>query len=355
MKIVFVLSEIGLSGGVKVVFEYANRLQERGHDVSVIYPLFPMRGKAKWFDVKKLVNRVLRVIVNLKHGNHVDWFNLKANLIRVPVISEKNIPDADIIVATWWETAYYIKGYSRNKGKKFYLIQHYEIWGGPKEKVDKTYRLGLHNIVISNWLKNILESLGTKVEAVILNGVNSDEFYPEYVERDDSKIRILMPYRSQEWKGIKDGLKALEIVKGDHENVRLVMFGPKPRKGELFKGVEFHLQPTQNELRRIYNSCDIFVFPSCCEGFGLPPMEAMACKCAVVTTNVGAVPEYTIPRKTALVSPPDDAKDLAKNIIRLIENDKERRKIAENGYNHIKQFTWDKATDQLERVFKRCI
>lgn len=88
----------------------------------------------------------------------------------------------------------------------------------------------------------------------------------------------------------------------------------------------------------------------------MPPMEAMACKFAGVTTNIGAVPDYTIPGKTALVSPTHCPESLAENIIELIENEKLRKQISENGYRHIvKNFTWSKAPDELEEVFKKYI
>jgi len=353
MKITFVLPCVGLCGGVRVVFEYANRLHERGHDVSVVYPLIPMEYSAKWYDIKKHIGRIIRTIMNFYRGSNSNWFKLKANLMRVPILSTKYISNSDIIVATWWETAYYVS--KSKKGEKFYLIQHYEVWGGPKEKVDKTYKLGLHNIVVSSWLKSTIENLGTRVEAVILNGVNFSKFYSEYIERNNNEIRILMPYRREKWKGVEDGLKAIEIVKKVYKNIRLVMFGPKPRKGELPPDVEFHLLPTDDELRKLYNSCDIFVFPSRCEGFGLPPMEAMACRVPVITTNVGAVPDYTIPGKTALVCQPGDIIALSKYIIELIEDEQKRKRIAKKGYQYIKQFTWDKSTDQLERIFKEYV
>ena len=85
----------------------------------------------------------------------------------------------------------------------------------------------------------------------------------------------------------------------------------------------------------------------------MPPMEAMACKVAVAATRAGAVPDYAIADKTALVSEIGDIEGLAKNIIYLVENRNERNRIAENGYNYIKQFTWERATEQLEEVFKK--
>lgn len=346
MKITFVLPGVGLSGGVNVVFEYANHLQNRGHDVSIVYPLIPL-GSAS----KDLMRTVGRIVLSLWHGNRVEWFDLRANLIRIPTLAEKYIPNADIIVATQWDTAYYVNKYDKNKGEKFYLIQHYETWLGPKEEVDRTYKLGLHNIVISKWLKEILQhKLNAEVEALIPNGIDLNQFYPEQVEGHGDKIRILMPYRKQEWKGVEDGIRAFEMVSKEHDNIKLVMFGP--RKGEdVPEYAEFHENLTRDELRKLYNSCDIFCFPSRMEGFGLPPMEAMACKVPVVTTKVGAVPDYAIPGKTALISQPRDFRALARNMIELVENEQKRKRIAKAGYSHIRQFTWDNATNRIEKIF----
>jgi glycosyltransferase involved in cell wall biosynthesis len=355
MKITFIVPGTGVSGGIKAVFEFANHLHDRGQDVSVIYSLIPMRPGAKWYDFRSLVGRALGVAANVKQGVYIDWFDLEANLIRVPTPAGRFVPNADIVVATWWETAYYVAGYSRSKGEKFYLVQHYEIWGGPEEKVNNTYKLGLHNIVNSTWLKDILQDkLNAPVEALILHAPDWDQFYPEAVERNNDIVRILIPYRRIEWKGIEDGIKAFEIARGKCPNVRLVMFGDAPGE-DVPNYVEFHEGPSNDKLRKIYNSCHILLFPSHCEGFGMPPMEAMACKCAVVSTSVGAIADYTIPGETALVSPPHHPELLAENIIRLVKDEKLRRRISEAGYNYIRKFTWDEATDQLEQLFKKAI
>lgn len=355
MKITFLLPQVKLSGGVKVVFEYANHLYDRGHCVSVVYPFIPMKSGKKWHDLRYLTGMGKQSVVNAFRGVYVDWFDLKADIIRVPTFSEKYIPNADVIVATWWETSYYMVKYHKNKGEKFYLIQSYEIWGGPKAKVDKTYQLGLHNIVISSWLRNVMKQLGSNVDGLILNGVNLNEFYPEEIEKNDNEIRILMPYRRGEWKGVRDGLEAFEIVRRKYSNARLIMFGSNPRKNELPKDVEFHLRLTKDKVRKIYNSCDIFCFPSHMEGFGLPPIEAMACRIPVVATNVGAVSDFAIHGTTALISEPKDVQAMSQNIIELIKDKHKRQQIAEAGHEYIKQFTWDKAVDKMERIFQRYI
>ncbi|MEN4017615.1 MAG: glycosyltransferase family 4 protein [Methanobacterium sp.] len=347
MKITFLLPDTILTGGVKIVFKYANRLKERGHEVLII--VSPPNSQPTF--IKKIIYRI-RKLLNLNNSILVDWFDLKTPLIQVPTFEEKYIPDSDIIVATWWETANYVSKYKKSKGEKFYFIQHYEVWGGPKEEVNKTYKLGLHNIVISSWLKEKLEDIGANIEALILNGFDFNEFYPEKKDKNTDTIRILTPYRTDKWKGVNDALKAFELVKKD-KNVQLIMFGHEPSENELPNYVEFHLLPVGDKLRKLYNSCDIFLFPSHCEGFGLPPFEAMACKLPVVTTDVGAIKDCTIPGKTTLVSKPGDIDSLAQNLIKLIDNPDLRIKIAESGYEHIKKFDFDKSTDKLENLFKK--
>jgi len=358
MKVTFVMQGIGvfgISGGAKAIFEFANHLHDRGHDVSVIYPLIPMRSGAEWSNLRKLAGRALQFVLNLKQGNHVEWFDLKANLIRTLTLAQRYIPDADIVVATWWETAYYVSKYSKNKGGKVYLIQHYETWGGPEEEVNNTYKLGLHNIVNSNWLNNILQDkLRAPVEAVILHAPDRKQFFPERIDRDNDTIRVLLPYRRIKWKGMEDGIKAFEMARERHPDIQLVTFGDAPNRG-VARYAEWYGKTYGDKLRKIYNSCDIFLFPSHYEGFGLPPMEAMACRLPVVTTNVGAIPDYTIPGETALVSPPGSPELLAENLIRLIEDEELRRRIAEAGYDYTKKFTWDRATDMLEQAFNKAL
>jgi len=316
----------------------------------------PIALGAKWYDIRRQTGRVRTAIGRLKQGTRVEWFDLRANLIRVPTLAERYIPDADIVVATWWETAYCVSQYSNSKGAKFYLAQHYEIWGGPEEAVNNSYRLGLRIIVNSTWLKNILQDkLGVEVEASILHSPDLDQFYPEDRGKSSDTIRILTPYRRIEWKGTQDAIRAFEIVREKHPNVQLVMFGPTPDR-DVPSYVEFHEKAYKDKLREIYNSCDIFVFPSHVEGFGMPPLEAMLCKCAVVTTNVGAVPDYAIPGETALVCPPKSPELLAESIISLIEDPELRKRISEAGYKHVIQnFSWDRATDELEQVFNKAL
>ncbi|MBI4655555.1 MAG: glycosyltransferase family 4 protein [Elusimicrobia bacterium] len=355
MEITFILPGIFVSGGVIVVLEYANRLTERGHKVNIAYPCPPL----KWYNIKSRIGRILRKIGFLPK---VDWFKVEANLIGIPTSHgecpcEERIPKADLLIATWWKTAYWVANYNENKGRKCYFIQHYEIWGGPEEQVNETYTLPLRKIVISTWLKKIIEEkFKVLTYGPAFNGVNLDVFYrdPYHDFSLHNPIRIGMMYHTAIWKGIKDGVKAFEIARKKHPDIQMVLFGVNRGK-DIPDYAEFHENPSQDNLRKIYNSLDIFIMPSHTEGFGLPPMEAMACGVACILTNVGAVPDYAVHGETALVSPPKQPEELAKNLIYLLDNQEKRKKIAKAGCNYIKQFTWERSIKQLEEILKKIL
>lgn len=355
MKITFAIPNIEISGGVKAVFEFANHLSDRGHEVVVLCPLALSYSRFQTA-IMPLVQAVRNPGTKGKSHTSPDWFCLRADLRIVPNLKEKYVPDGDIIVATWWETAYPISRLSPRKGHKFYLAQHYEVWGGPKEKVDRSYSLGLKIIVNSTWLKNILgRDLGVAVDSLIFHAPDLEQFYPENRGRVAAPIRVLMPHRSLPWKGVADGVTAFAMAKKKYPNTQLVMFGLE-HGDDVPPETEFHERPTGDRLREIYNSCHVFLFPSHAEGFGMPPMEAMLCKCAVVTTDVGAVRDYAIRGKTALISPPQSPKLLGDNLIRLLEDDDLRSRLSEEAFRHVRRhFSWEKAASQIEKRFSNAL
>ena len=166
MKITFLAPHIKIAGGTRAFLTYADLLAKKGHEVVVVVP------------IQNFLKRVVGSIIRRKPT----WFkDFHATIKWASDYSERHIPDADVVVATAWQTAEPVASYNSSKGRKFYLIQHYEsLYHGAPEKVDATYKLPLHKIVISTWLKGIMKEKFNSDSDLIVTPVDFGLFH--YVE-----------------------------------------------------------------------------------------------------------------------------------------------------------------------------
>jgi glycosyltransferase involved in cell wall biosynthesis len=105
------------------------------------------------------------------------------------------------------------------------------------------------------------------------------------------------------------------------------------------------------EVRALYSSCRVFVYPSIYEGFGLPLLEAMMCGVPVVTSNVPSIVETV--GDVARLASPTDFRDLAQAIKTLLEDPNERQHRAAAGLEHAKKFSWTKTAEKTLGVYEK--
>ena len=106
-----------------------------------------------------------------------------------------------------------------------------------------------------------------------------------------------------------------------------------------------------DELRALYSSCQAFIYPSLYEGFGLPPLEAMACGAPVLASRISALEETL--GDAAILIDPADVDGLARGIIDLLENEARRLAFKSDGLRHAAQFSWEKAARLTHEVYQR--
>ena len=104
------------------------------------------------------------------------------------------------------------------------------------------------------------------------------------------------------------------------------------------------------DLPALYRAARAFVYPSLFEGFGLPPLEAMASGTPVVTSDVSSLPEIT--GDAALLIDPNDERALANALIEIMNNDRLRAELREKGIAQAKKFTWRDAAEKTLRLYK---
>ncbi len=269
LSINFLLPSVSISGGVKSTLELANRLAERGHEVRVIYPRVPEWMRERTGGLSLFMRRARHLARGLAGGVKPRWFALEAQALRVPSMDAGHVPPADVTVATNWHDAFNLAVLPEDRGAKVYLIRHYEVWAGDPGRVDQSYLLPLHRVTTSSWLQQLIEErFGVEVESLFPNGIDTGVFFRSKGDfRPSFPRRVGLLYRELSWKGMDDALAAMQEAKNRFPHFIPVVFGDRPRKEHLLVlkgmgGFEFHPFPPPSRLREIYESLDIFLFPS---------------------------------------------------------------------------------------------
>src|ERR1700680_4123451 len=120
---------------------------------------------------------------------------------------------------------------------------------------------------------------------------------------------------------------------------------------KLEKKVRFLGHVSDLELMLLYSLADVFVFPSFYEGFGVPPLEAMACGTPVITSNISSLPEAV--GDAALLVDPRNAGEIAKAITRVLENPPLQEELRQKGYKQAARYTWQKSARKMLDVYQQ--
>lgn len=240
-----------------------------------------------------------------------------------------------------------------------------------------TVKKAKHVITISqNSKKDLMSLLRTpeKKITVIPQGVG-EEFKPvtdtKRIKATLKKYDIKKPFllytgvwRSH--KNIPTLVKAFHLLRKTFniDDLRLVITGkddpfyPEVRQTATSlhedKHVLFPGLVSEQELLDLYTAATIYVFPSLYEGFGLPPLEAMACKTPVAASEVSSIPEVC-GKGNAVYFDPKDSQDMAHKIYALLKNNSLQHDLVHKGLQRVKQFTWSSMAQSTLTVYSTCL
>jgi glycosyltransferase involved in cell wall biosynthesis len=338
------------SGGFKVVYEYANQLVARGHEVTVIHPRLLKFPPPEKMTPRKHVRKARVWLREVLSPPVIYWHPMdpRVRVLYVPNSGKRYIPDGDVLFATAWHTVQSVLNCPSEKGEKCYLIQHYETFQGPQNLVDATWRAPLFKVVVSRWLAELGQALGAHNVSYIPNGL------------DQQRLRVITPIANRPprvafmissvgFKRSIDGVKALEMAKQRFPNLSVEAYGIDERPAFVPDWMNYRTNPPHDELvNQILNASSIVLSSSESEGFGLPPAEGAACGCAMVSTDSGGVRDFIIDGQTGLLSAPRNPEALARNLCLLLSNDDLRVRLAEAGRDCVAGFTWERSANLME-------
>jgi glycosyltransferase involved in cell wall biosynthesis len=363
MKINFVTFSHKLTGGTRVIMEVINALSERGHEVRLI--TFGKPEDLKWINLQAEVHYLRRSLLQKITGflyrqafGFQPWPEEETRKIL------KALAPTDINVGTISYSGFAV--HRAESGVAFHYFMHYEPlvredWG-KKKIIEQAYYLPTAKIANSSWLaKQIKDHAGQDVAGLVFPAIDHAIFYPRFPKTTltkSKKIRIVSLAKYKWWKGTPDALKAVQLVRDAGYDIEFQMFGnfdPKTLPAEV-RNIDFTFVGSKkdNGLAEFYSQADILISTSFFESFPLPQLEAMACGTPVVTTKYGTE-DYAFDHQNALVVEPKNPEQVAAAIIELIKNPELYKRFSEAGIKTAKNFTWQAAGLQLEKIFEKAL
>lgn len=293
MKIVYLLEDTPMFGGVKVVLQQANLLVERGHEVAVVTP-----------------------------GEAPSWFPLKAKLIRTPGLDPEDIPAADVTVATYWTTLR--RAVEGASGEIVHYCQGFEgIYThntAEHEAIAEAYAVPVPAMCVSPHLAELVESRFDRPARVVPQPLaESWRAAWRFRPRRTPRILVMSPFEI-DWKGVPTALDAVLRLRREGFRCRLVRLSQWPlseAEKTVIEADEFHHHVPPPEVPALVRGCDLLMAPSWeQEGFGLPVLEAMASGVPVVASDISSFRAFA--RDAASLVPVQDSDAFAAAARRIL-------------------------------------
>ncbi len=322
LNILFYALHNKLAGGAKIFFEYANRLSKLGHNVCIASRVQP----PDWFNLE------------------VPWIEFSEEHLRFSIISP------DVVFSMFWTLV--PNTLTLDIPIKILLEQGdptlYEPESFPKDVIqtmDNCYISPIRIFTVSKNLKGLLKERYGRDSFYVPNGIDTDLFKP--IDNDNTEpIIMLVGADELYFKGIKEIFESLSILRERGYNFKVRQVTPTGKVIYNFER-EVITRPPQEELARLYATSDIFVTGSYFETFHLPPLEAMACGAAVVTTDNKGV-EYCKDAVNSLIVPVKDPLAMASAIEKLLLDESLRKRLVLEGIKTAREYSWDKIIDAVE-------
>ncbi len=359
MRILQLIASRNFAGSEQSVMTLSLELQKRGHDVfigvkpgGILRNIYEKAG-LHVIDEKMLGTRnvgalsrfVLKNKIDIVHA-HLTNAVLTASKIGkktgVPVVAHARI---------FKNHKAYVKGAERGMliaNSKTTGDYYVKTVGIPEERVAVVYN-------------------STRVQEHVVASRNKDEVRRELAQEfglnDDSKF-ISMLGRVVPQKGQDTFLQALLTVVQEHKNVHALIADPTKRKPSFVKKLakfaeingiadNVHFLGLRTDIERIVRGAEVHVAPSRFEPFGLVVIEGMMLHTPVIGTSVDGIAEILNERNIGMLISPDDSDALAASILKLLNDEKFAKNIAETAYkNATSRFTPEIMTDKIERIYQ---
>jgi glycosyltransferase involved in cell wall biosynthesis len=347
LRVVFPLYNLDFSGGTRVCFQYMNALVESGH---IVYCLTPSNSRNDYLSPSP---RIIRIEVCVPKRNRMLFYTWA--IIRLGVA----VPDCDVIVAHSWQSLFpSLIGKLIRRAKLVFLVQSDDFviqnkmiprtclsrWIN-RAALSFAYRIPASVVAVSSFLSSrIFDRFQQRVK-VLPNGIDLSLFFPgdRKLPSSHDLFRVMVLGNTAPSKGLADALEAIRIARSKIKEFKLVLVSRETIKIPDYIPCEYSNPTSDESLRSCYQRANVLLFTSHSEGFGLPPLEAMACGCPVITSDCGGIREYARNMENCLIVPVGQPLRQAEALIMLWENSLMADQIIQGGLRTSQDYAMEKA------------
>lgn len=365
VSIVFVLPSLKSGGGNRVFIELANRLIIEDYQTTIVYP-----NNSKSESHYNLDHNVkLLKIGRFALSNFQKLINVFL-LFRFLNQTLKSNPNAKIIISDPIITALSFlvnKKYSR-RILRFVQADDYRLFDDlflfKNKLILKFYKKICLKIYKRNYIyifnskftfQKFVELSKKNIKLNIVHPGVDHNIFKSINLKPKAELNISLFGRIHPMKGFQDFIKAWNLLSNEVKSLVSNIYIISHDDLSKFDTTDYKIfiPKSDNDIVSILNSSHIFVSTSWWEGFGLPPLEAMACGCAVISSDSGGIREFGINNKNCLIYEPQNFKELAEKLSILIQDESLRFNLSKNASMDSLKFNWVNSGKQLIDVISQ--
>jgi len=342
MVIYFLLESTELSGGVRVVFDHARLLIQKGHQVFIRARF----GDHQWYH----------------HDITIEYVDDLAAPVAIDAVSP------DVVIATFWTTV--AAATRMNCQQVFHFCQGFEgdlpEYAGIREHIDQAYRAPIPKLTVGNWLTSRLQdiyadsgfavyTIGQIVDTALFNP--SRFLFGSFFRRLSHRpVKILlMGLFESSVKGIPDALYALDMIRKQAYRIHVTRISSheiSETEKQITPISQYLTKQPPETIAHLYRTHDLMIAPSHAqEGFGLPFAEALASGLPCIATAIPSHLSFDEKHDYAVFVPPNNPEAIAQAIIKLLGNPPQQSYLRKRGPQLMQQlFASNSATERLEQI-----
>ncbi|MFF5230435.1 glycosyltransferase family 4 protein [Dactylosporangium sp. NPDC000521] len=325
LRLCFLVPRTDVGGGARVLFEHANRMHARGHEVKV-----------------------------LSHFPPPQWCDVRPEFWTVPFGVElaEAVPECDVIVAGYWDQVLAARSlglapvvhFEQGDSHLFEDLQPavHELVARHLEAADAT-------LTVSGTVAGVLRDRFGVTATAVGNAVDPAVFHPGGGDPAARPYVLFVGWDGNEFKGMAQMRQVWRALSAERPSLDLVWVTPKPAREPLGRVV---VAPDQATLGTLFRGAAAYVCCSHYESFSLPCLEAMASGTPVVATRNTGVLEYARDGVNALLADVRDADGLLARVRRVLDEPELAARLREGGLLTAAGYSWDTIITRVESAYR---